>query len=74
MTTTHKHYIALSNHGRKLFLEDNPRKDLLDKCFRSHADRIYEDRGGKTYHIGYIVAGEWWTIFGLEGVTFAREV
>lgn len=44
-------------------LGKHPRKELLRRLGRSHADRMYVDRAGKTYHVGYIIAGHWLTVY-----------
>ena len=71
-------YMAVGHRGTVHQLTDadkSPRAQLLAKCGRQHCARQFCDlKNGGTQHTGYIVAGEWWTIFGLEGVTFAREV
>lgn len=60
-------YLAVSQYGTKYMLTDlviSPRQQLLDKCHRQHADKMYVDKkDGTTKHIGYIVAGEWFTIY-----------
>jgi hypothetical protein len=45
-----------------------------DQYGNQHASKMYVDRKDGTYHIGYIIAGLWIEIFGLEGITFARKV
>ena len=37
--------------------------DLASQCGRRRAARMYQDRGERTYHVGYIVAGRWFTAY-----------
>ena len=57
--------IAHSNFRNTIYVsEKSPRKDLLEYCGRKHADKIYRDKkDGATVHVGYIVAGQWWTFY-----------
>jgi hypothetical protein len=41
----------------------HPRKDLLERLGRKHAEKIYFDRNGTTYHCGYLIAGRWVDIY-----------
>lgn len=61
-------HMAISNHGETIHgLGKWPRKGLLQKLGRKHADRVFCDgRDGKTYHVGYVVAGQWWRIYRVE--------
>lgn len=60
-------YLATNRStGEKLSLygTNHPRKQLLEKLGRKHADKIYCDsKDGQTRHVGYIVAGAWWNIW-----------
>jgi hypothetical protein len=48
-------------------LGPNPRKALLDRFGRKHADKMYVDKkSGGSAHIGYIISGLWLTIFKVE--------
>ena len=56
-------------HGIKV----HPRKELLERLGATHAEKMYTDTAdGESKHIGYIVGGEWFTIFEVhewDGVT-----
>lgn len=66
-------HMAVSNYGTILHdLGPRPRQGLLRRLGRKRASKVYVDRGGKTFHIGYVVAGEWWTVY--EVRRFEREV
>ena len=56
-------FIALGNRGSKIILKKHPRKELLEHFGRKHADKVYRGEGE---HIGYIVAGELFTIKRME--------
>jgi hypothetical protein len=57
-----------------VYLGKHPRKELLEHFGRKHADRVYVDRKDGTYHVGYVIAGLWIRVLGVEGVTFAKKV
>jgi hypothetical protein len=69
MSETKVQYIARGNHGTTLIIDSlYPRKALCDRFGRSHADRIYVDTpDGRSEHIGYFVAGEWFTLYHIDG-------
>jgi hypothetical protein len=59
-------YLAINQYGEKIIFEadNHPRKALLDKLCVKHAQKMYVDKlDGSSIHIGYIVAGGWWTIY-----------
>ena len=66
-------YVAVDRYGQTLFLKEHPRAELVAYHGTQHAEKMYCDRGDVAYHIGYIVADHWYTVLGLEGVTFATE-
>lgn len=61
-------HMAIDQHGTTLHgLGPHPRKGLLERLDRKHADRIYVDkRDGRSVHVGWIVAGQWWTVYRVE--------
>lgn len=60
-------YMATSNTGRTVHLDGlkHPRKRLLEKLGRKHCQKIYRDNAttDEAEHVGYIVDGEWWSIY-----------
>ncbi len=60
-------YMAIGNYGTTHRLTESgkhPRGQLLEKCYRKHAAKMYvDDKDGNAKHIGYIVGGEWFTIY-----------
>lgn len=64
-------FMAVDQYGDYIHdLGPHPRKTLLERCYRKHADKMYVDRRGVTYHIGYVIAGRWFRIY--EVCDFAR--
>ena len=57
--------IAVDQYGRVHSIPGkHPRKELLERLGRKHADRIYRDkRTGPPVHVGYIIAGLWLSLF-----------
>jgi hypothetical protein len=61
---TPKHYMAIDQYGHSYHGLENPRKDLLSKLCRKHAQKMYVDGiDGGTYQTGYIIAGLWLSIY-----------
>ena len=60
-------YMAVGNRGTTVHLTDadkHPRGQLLAKLFAGHADKMYVDgKDGEAKHVGYIVRGEWFTVY-----------
>jgi len=70
-------YIAKDQYGHFYGLYSNhPRKELMEKFCRQHSARIYRDTDDphKPLHIGYIIAGLWLTVYGVEGRKFAKVI
>lgn len=68
-------YIGINlQTGESIPIQTHPRKELLAHFRRRHADKMYCDLTSGGYrHEGYIIAGCWIRVFGVEGVTFARD-
>ncbi len=60
--------IAINSHGHVYWIGKNPpRKWLLDYFGRQHSTMIYNQIGmNEIKHVGYIIAGEWLTIYRVE--------
>ena len=56
-------YMAIDQYGQTYHGLSHPRKDLLNRFDRKHAERIYIDRKGETYHVGYVITGLWLTLY-----------
>ena len=57
-------FMAVDQYGQTYHGLKNPRKDLLERLGRAHADKIYTDKkGGGTFHIGYVIGRLWLTIY-----------
>lgn len=60
-------YMAINQYGNTYHGLEKPRKDLLERLGRRHADKMYVDsKGGNTLHIGYIIGGEWLTVYKVQ--------
>ena len=69
VTPTPRRVMALGHLGTKFYDLDprHPRKDLLSRLARKRASKVYLDLSdGSTRHVGYIVAGEWFTFYRIE--------
>ncbi len=64
-------YLARDQYGNTFPIRKYPRKELLKEFNRQHANKMYVDRSGVSYHIGYVIAGHWLTVWGVEGNKFA---
>jgi len=59
-----KQYMAIDQYGQTYHGLEHPRKDLMNKLCCQHADRVYVDSAdGKTYHVGYVIAGRWLNVY-----------
>ena len=59
-----KRYMAIDQYGETYHGLTYPRKDLLERLCRTHADKMYTDmKDGSTKHIGYIIAGLWLRVY-----------
>ena len=58
-------YLAINQHGNLLRVKGmRPRKFLMDMAGVRSARKMYEDcKSGGVRHIGWIVAGEWWSVY-----------
>lgn len=55
-------YIAEDQYGQVVWIREHPRKELMAHCSRLHAKKMYIGDGE---HIGYIIAGSWFSVFQL---------
>jgi hypothetical protein len=63
-----KDHMAIDQYGQTYHaLGVHPRKTLLARLGRQKAQKMYVDtKDGKTYHIGWIIAGLWLTVYKVE--------
>lgn len=66
-------YMGYDQYGNHYSIKKYPRKELCEQIGRKSANKMYVDRPDGSYHVGYIIAGCWITVFGLEGVVFAKR-
>jgi len=61
-------YMALDQYGNTFHnLGPHPRKELLRRLYRQHAERMYVDKvQGDSVQVGYIIAGHWLTLYRIE--------
>jgi hypothetical protein len=61
-------YMAIDQYGHTEHnLGDHPRRELLRRMCRKSARKMYVDKkNGSSAHIGWIVAGHWFTVFHVE--------
>lgn len=65
-------FMARNQYGETLHLPSphHPRKQLLEKLGRKSCVRQYTDRkDGSAAHTGYVVGGEWWTLYQVREFT-----
>jgi hypothetical protein len=58
-----KMFMAINQYGDTIHGLKYPRRDLLKKTGEKTAEKIYIDRGGKTFHTGYIIRGQWFRLY-----------
>lgn len=70
MTSLNVTHIAINQYGEKHYLSTpHPRKELLQITGRSTAQKMYiDDKGGRPIHAGYVIGGEWWTLYAVMGL------
>jgi len=57
-------YLGIDQNGQHYIIKKYPRKELLNKLGRKHANKMFCDtKSGKTKHKGYIIAGLWIEVF-----------
>ena len=57
-------YMGVDQYGQYYHGLQHPRKDLLDRLGRKHADKMYrETQDGESRHVGYVIAGCWIDVF-----------
>lgn len=58
-------FMAKDQYGQTYHIGNHPpRKWLLNHLGHNHADKMfYDTKGGKTRHIGYVIADLWLEVF-----------
>lgn len=58
-------YMAIDQFGKTYHdLGKHPRKALLERFGRRHAERMYLDmRDGRTVQTGWVIAGRWCSVY-----------
>lgn len=66
-------YMAIDQYGQTYHGLEHPRKDLLERLGRSHAEKMYRDTlDGRTVCTGYVIADLWLTLYRVE--PYEKEV
>jgi hypothetical protein len=62
--------MAIDQYGHAYHdLGERPRKELLKRFGRKHASKMFiDDKDGKSYHTGYVIAGLWLSLYKVEPV------
>ena len=56
-------YMAIDQYGQTFHGLRNPRKELLNRLCRKHADKMFIDVNGEAKHVGYIIGELWLTLY-----------
>ena len=58
-------YMAIDQYGETYHDLERPRRDLLQRLNRRHADKMYVDliSTSEARHCGYVIAGRWLRVF-----------
>ena len=60
-------FMAVNQYGHTYHALHTPRKELLARLNRKHAERMYVDApNGKIEHVGYVIAGEWLRVYQVQ--------
>lgn len=62
-------YMAIDQYGQTLYLgvTKHPRRELLNRLGARHCVKQYTERkDGTSYHSGYIVGRQWFTLYKVE--------
>lgn len=57
-------YMGIDQHGNTYHGLVNPRKDLLERLGRQHAEKMFLDtKTGESKHCGYVIASCWISLY-----------
>ena len=60
-------FMAITQYGETINIKKHPRKELMAHFGTSHAAKMYvDDAEGKAMHTGYVVGGQWCTIYAVH--------
>jgi hypothetical protein len=64
-----KSYMAVDQYGQTYHGLSKPRRDLLDRLYRKHAEKMYVDtKSGEARHCGYIIGGLWLSVYEVKAI------
>ena len=60
-----RQHMAIDQYGQTYHgLGPHPRKEVLRRLGRKHAERMFvDDKAGRSHHIGYIISGLWLEVY-----------
>lgn len=59
-----RYYMAIDQYGNTEHGLRHPRKDLMQRCGTSHAQKMFIDRkDAPPIQIGYVVGRRWFTVY-----------
>ena len=62
-------YMAVNQYGDTEHGLRHPRKDLLERGGRRHANKMYVGGGrARGRHCGYVIAGMWWSVYEVKPI------
>lgn len=56
-------YMGIDQYGETYHNLRYPRKQLMEMHGIRHVSKMYVDRRGKTFHVGYVVGRCWITLY-----------
>jgi hypothetical protein len=63
-----KQFMAVDQYGQTYHGLSKPRRDLLNRLCRKHADKMYIDTKNGARHCGYIIGGLWLSIYEVKPI------
>ena len=59
-----KTYMAIDQYGQTYHGLVHPRKDLMERLYNKHAQKMYSDKAdGSACHVGYVIGGHWLKLY-----------
>lgn len=63
MPNTGQTWVAIDQHGQRIYGNGPPRKALMSYFNTKNARRVYRDTPNGTVHTGWVVRGCWYEIY-----------
>lgn len=59
-----KRFMAIDQYGETVHGLRHPRKELLERCGHTKANKQFTDKkDGTPVHTGYVIGNQWWTLY-----------